>query len=74
MQSEECLSDEKLSEERLSPSLIVDDENFHETRDLLLKLEVDEAYSDDNHDDKDDTDLQSGNEDTSPHEDKEVRK
>lgn len=69
----ECLSDEKLSEERLSPSLVVDDEHFHEARDLLLKLEVDDAYSEDNNDDKDDTDLQSGNEDTSPHEDKVVR-
>lgn len=41
----------------------MDGENLHETRDLLLKLEVDENVEDDN------DDTQSGINDTSPNED-----
>lgn len=64
VQRERCLS-----EERLSPSLL-NDENLHEASDLLLKLEVDDDYIEDNNDDT--VDLQSENEDVSTNEDKEV--
>lgn len=61
-----------LSEELLSPSLVVDEQNQQETKDFFLKLEADEA-SEDSNDGKDDADLESGNEDTSPNVDEEVR-
>lgn len=75
-QAEQELFEETLSEEHLSPSLVADDEHIHESRDLLLKLEVDEAFIDDindKKDDTDDTDIQCGNEDEASNEDKDVR-
>lgn len=68
VQSELYLSEETLSEDRLSPSIAVDSENLRETRDLLLKLEVDEDIVDDS------DDIQSGNDDTSPTEDTKVNR
>lgn len=54
---------QNLSEERLLSSLVAGDENSRETKDFLVKLEFDVAsgvY------DKDDADLLSETEDTSP--------
>lgn len=69
---EQHLSDGSLSEERLSPSLLADDEILDEPRDLLLKLEVDEAYVEDNNDNKDETEVHFEN-DPTENENKEVK-
>lgn len=61
--SQQCLTEESLSEEILTASLVLDGENCHQTRDLSLKLEVGKGIDDSSNDDKDDKVLQSENKD-----------
>lgn len=67
-----------MSDDQLPPGLIVNVNSLPETSDLLLELELDDAYIEDNTIDRDESNLQSQNEDSSPNdeatiiEDKEV--